>query len=106
MLISQSNNRSNVMSNSEIKKPFDIHQKLRASCSHWGYLHAAEPWHGDCSFQLITDLSGDEYEYALYQRVEGDYFCLVDFFKNYNEACEEAKNIINNHPKYKSAINY
>ncbi|MBB3322185.1 hypothetical protein [Atlantibacter sp. RC6] len=94
------------MSNSELQKPFDIHQKLRSNASRWGYLHAAEPWQGDCNFQLITDLSGEECEYALYQRVEGDYFCLVDFFKNYNEACEEAKNIINSNPKYKAAINY
>ncbi|WP_312816434.1 hypothetical protein [Atlantibacter subterraneus] len=94
------------MSNSELQKPFDIHQKLRSNGSRWGYLHAAEPWHGDCNFYLITDLSGEEWEYALYQRVEGDYFCLVDFFKNYNEACEEAKIIINSNPKYKAAINY
>ncbi|WP_313471351.1 hypothetical protein [Atlantibacter hermannii] len=94
------------MINQPDNAPFDIHQKLRASGSHWCYLHAAEPWHGDCNFYLITDFSGDEYEYALYQLVEGDYFCLVDFFKNYNEACEEAKNIINSNPKYKAAINY
>lgn len=91
------------MNNSIVQQQFDIHQKLRANHSHWSYLHSVCPKDLGCNYQLITDLRTDEWEYALYQRHDG-YFILVDFFKNYNEACEEAKVIINNHPKIKAAI--
>ena len=104
MLTSLANNWFTDMSNLTPTQPFDIHNKLKANSSHWDYLHAAEPWQGDCAFQLMTDHSNDELEYALYRRIEGDYFCLIDFFKSYSEACDEAKEIINSVPYYKAII--
>lgn len=91
------------MSNSTVQQQFDIHQKLKANHSHWLYLHSVEPKDECCNYQLIADLTTDEWEYALYQRRDG-YFVLIDFFKNYSVACEEAKTIIDNHPKIKAAI--
>ncbi|WES69136.1 hypothetical protein [Superficieibacter sp. HKU1] len=78
---------------------FDIHAKLRAANSHWSYLHATQPHDEGFNYQFITTLV-DEIEFAVYERIDG-YFVLVDFFKSYNEACEEAKSIIDSHPDIK-----
>lgn len=78
---------------------FDIHAKLRTANSHWSYLHATQPHDEGFNYQFITTLV-DEIEFAVYERING-YFVLVDFFKSYNEACEEAKSIIDSHPDIK-----
>lgn len=74
------------------KDNFDIHQKLREQKSSWGYLHAVGEHQANVNYEFITNFIG-ETEYALYQRIDS-YFVLVDFFKNYEEACVEAKEII------------
>lgn len=82
---------------------FDINEKLKRTGAHWSYLKLAPP-NQDCfNYEFITSLI-DEAEYAIYVRVD-NYFVLVDFFKNYEEACCEAKEIIDNNQKIKSAIN-
>ena len=39
-------------------------------------------------------------EFAVYERID-NYFVLVDFFKSYDEACADAKKIIDDHPDIK-----
>ena len=40
---------------------------------------------------------------AVYERIE-NYFVLVDFFKSYDEACDDAKKIIDEHPDIKKML--
>lgn len=79
---------------------FDIQEKLKSSGTHWNYLHIAQPHQDGFDYEFNTIL-GDEIEFAIYERC-GSYFVLVDFFKNYDEACQNAKRIIDEHPDVKS----
>lgn len=83
-----------------IKKPsFDIHEKLKMNIKNGGenysYLKATQPHQGDAKVELIT-IHHPEVKFLLYERT-GNYFVLIDFFKSYAEACEEAKKIIDSH---------
>ncbi|ENB7197920.1 hypothetical protein ABIH54_004598 [Enterobacter bugandensis] len=78
---------------------FDIHAKLRAANSHWSYCHAVQPHDKGFDYQFNTTFVG-EMEFAVYERIE-NYFVLVDFFKSYDEACADAKKIIDDHPDIK-----
>lgn len=78
---------------------FDIHAKLRAANSHWSYLHAVQPHDKEFDYQFNTTFI-DGMEFAIYERVDR-YFVLVDFFKSYEYACDDAKKIIDVHPDIK-----
>ena len=78
---------------------FDIHAKLKASNSHWSYCYAVQPCKKGFNYQFNTTFVG-EMELAVYERID-NYFVLVDFFKSYDEACDDAKNIIDDHPDIK-----
>ncbi|MEH5091087.1 hypothetical protein PO467_21200, partial [Enterobacter kobei] len=67
--------------------------------SHWCYLRAAQPHQNDFDYEFNTTFI-DGLEFAIYERV-GNYFVLVDFFKSYEEACDDAKKIIDDHPDIK-----
>lgn len=75
---------------------FDIHAKLKAANSHWSYCYAAQPHESEFNYQFNTTFIG-EMEFAVYERID-NYFVLVDFFKSYDEACADAKKIIDDHP--------
>lgn len=77
----------------------DIHAKLRAANSHWSYCHAVQPHDKEFDYQFNTTFI-DGMEFAIYERVDR-YFVLVDFFKSYEEACDDAKKIIDEHPDIK-----
>ncbi|MEP9180366.1 hypothetical protein ABKT77_16535 [Enterobacter cloacae] len=79
---------------------FDIHKKIKESRSHWVYLKTAQPYQGDANYEFITNLI-DGIEFAIYQRYE-NIFVLVDFFKSYDDACDDAKKIIDEHPDIKN----
>ena len=78
---------------------FDIHAKLKAANSHWSYCYAVQPCEKGFKFQFNTTFVG-EIEFAVYERID-NYFVLVDFFKSYDEACADAKKIIDDHPDIK-----
>lgn len=78
---------------------FDIHAKLRSTNSHWSYCHAVTPNEKEFNYQFNTIFVGG-IEFAIYERVD-NYFVLVDFFKSYEEACDAAKKIIDEHPNIK-----
>ncbi|HBN5750980.1 TPA: hypothetical protein L3G55_005099 [Citrobacter freundii] len=81
---------------------FDIHAKLKAANSHWSYLYAAQPYESEFNYQFNTTFIG-EMEFAVYERID-NYFVLVDFFKSYDEACDDAKKIIDDHPDLKRML--
>ncbi|EBW6823762.1 hypothetical protein DP786_07720 [Salmonella enterica subsp. enterica serovar Senftenberg] len=78
---------------------FDIHAKLKSANSHWSYCHAVQPHDKGFDYQFNTTFVG-EIEFAVYERIE-NYFVLVDFFKSYDEACDDVKKIIDEHPDIK-----
>lgn len=82
-----------------VSKEFNIHDKLRAVKTHWSYCFAAQLHDESFNYQFRTTFV-DGMEFAIYERIER-YFVLVDFFKSYDEACDEAKNIIDSHPDLK-----
>lgn len=81
---------------------FDIHAKLKAANSHWLCRYAAQPFEKECNFRLVT-IFDDVIEFAIYERI-GNYFILVDFFMSYDDACDDAKKIIDNHPDIKKTL--
>lgn len=83
------------MNDTKQGKQFDIHQKLKNSKHAWSYMHSAGTHQADAKYEFRT-IFLDEIEHALYERYD-DYFVLIDFFKSYDDACEEAKKIINAH---------
>jgi len=85
-----------------ISQEFDIHAKLKSTSTHWTYLRAAQTYQNGFDYEFITTFV-DETEFALYERI-GNYFVLVDFFKSYEEACEDAKKFIDSHPDIKNTI--
>ncbi|HFS8155803.1 TPA: hypothetical protein ACH2JI_004919 [Enterobacter roggenkampii] len=78
---------------------FDIHAKLKASNSHWSYCYAVQPCEKGFNYQFRTTCV-DGVEFAVYERID-NCFVLVDFFKSYDEACDDAKKIIDDHPDIK-----
>lgn len=81
---------------------FDIHSKLLSQNSHWSYAHVIQPYQENSNFEMATTLV-DKIEFAIYKR-DGDYMILVDFFSSYEEACEEAKSILDSFPSAKSSV--
>ena len=81
---------------------FDVSEKLRSMNSHWSLVTPVQNYHGDSNYEFITAMVG-ETEFAIYKR-QGVLFVLVDFFKNYEEACKEAKEIIDSYPDVKSVF--
>ncbi|MHC2980727.1 hypothetical protein [Citrobacter freundii] len=81
---------------------FDIHAKLRAANSHWSYCYAVQHFEKEFNYQFNTSFV-DEMELAVYERID-NYFVLVDFFKSYDEACDDAKKIIDDHPDIKRML--
>ncbi|EHB3804660.1 hypothetical protein JXF99_000630 [Salmonella enterica subsp. enterica serovar Bonariensis] len=82
-----------------LSQEFDIHAKLRAANSHWSYCYAVQHFEKEFNYQFNTSFV-DEMEFAVYERID-NYFVLVDFFKSYDEACDDAKKIIDTHPDIK-----
>ncbi|HIA0139235.1 TPA: hypothetical protein ACWOSZ_001161 [Salmonella enterica subsp. enterica] len=80
-------------------KEFNIHDKLRAAKTHWIYCFAAQPHDEGFNYQFRTTFF-DVIEFAIYERI-GNYFVLVDFLMSYDEACDDAKKIIADHPDIK-----
>ena len=78
---------------------FDIHAKLKAANTHGSYCYAVQPCEKEFNYQFNTTFVG-EMEFAVYERID-NYFVLVDFFKSYDEACADAKKIIDDHPDIK-----
>ncbi|HED2434236.1 TPA: hypothetical protein R4Y37_003533 [Citrobacter freundii] len=83
-----------------VSQEFDIHTKLKEANSHWSYLYAAQPHESEFNYQFNTTSFIGEMEFAVYERID-KYFVLVDFFKSYDEACDAAKKIIDDHPDIK-----
>ncbi|EPK7314473.1 hypothetical protein MX851_002890 [Citrobacter freundii] len=81
---------------------FDIHAKLRSANSHWSYCYAVQHFEKEFNYQFNTSFV-DEMEFAVYERID-NYFVLVDFFKSYDEACDDAKKIIDDHPDLKKNV--
>ncbi len=81
------------------RQEFDIHAKLKAANTHWSYCYAVQPCEKEFNYQFNTTFVG-EIEFAVYERID-NYFVLVDFFKSYDEACDDAKKIIDDHPDIK-----
>ncbi|EAA9934103.1 hypothetical protein DPA88_02825 [Salmonella enterica subsp. salamae] len=81
---------------------FDIHAKLKSANSHWSYCYAVQPCEKGFNYQFNTTFVG-EMEFAVYERID-NYFVLVDFFKSYDEACADAKKIIDEHPDIKKML--
>ncbi|WP_158784634.1 hypothetical protein [Pantoea sp. BAV 3049] len=80
---------------------FDIHQKLKSRKSSLTHMYLAQPHQSDvkCDFHVnLIDM-----EFSLYKRV-GNYFILVDFFSDINEACPEALKILEEWPQAKNSI--
>lgn len=86
----------------EASQEFDIHAKLKSTNANWSYLFAAQPYEDGFNYQFRTNFV-DEPEFAIYERID-NYFVLVDFFKSYEEACDDAKKLINEHPDIKNMI--
>ncbi|WP_447765731.1 hypothetical protein [Enterobacter asburiae] len=82
-----------------VSQEFNIHAKLKAAKSHWSYCYAVQPCEKGFNYQFNTTFVG-EMEFAVYERID-NYFVLVDFFKSYDEACDDAKKIIDDHPDIK-----
>ncbi|WP_395306645.1 hypothetical protein [Enterobacter sichuanensis] len=78
---------------------FNIYDKLRANNTHWSHRFSAQPHDEGFNYQFRTTCV-DGVEFAVYERID-DYFVLVDFFKNYDEACDVAKKIIDEYPDIK-----
>ncbi|MCL6721616.1 hypothetical protein M8R21_39480 [Klebsiella sp. T2.Ur] len=91
------------MNTTSLPKPnsmeFDIHAKLKAANSHWSYCYAVQPCEKGFNYQFNTTFVG-EMEFAVYERID-NYFVLIDFFKSYDEACADAKKIIDAYPDIK-----
>ncbi|MBJ9353578.1 hypothetical protein GHT41_07870 [Citrobacter koseri] len=92
------------MSANQEVKPFDIHQKLKNSKYPWSYMHSVGSHQCDAGYEFRT-IFLDEMEHAIYER-HGNYFVLIDFFKNYDEACDEAKSIIDDNPDLKKLFKH
>ena len=54
------------------------------------------------NYEFCTNFIG-EIEFAIYER-HGNHFILVDFFKSYDEACDEAKDILYIYPEIRDLI--
>ncbi|MFL1886313.1 Uncharacterised protein [Klebsiella pneumoniae] len=78
---------------------FDIHEKLKKHDAKWLYKHEANIYQINTNYEFCTNFIG-EFEFAIYERF-GNYFILVDFFKSYDEACAEAKKILDDYPEVK-----
>lgn len=81
---------------------FDIHEKLKKHDAKWLYKHEANSYQINTNHEFCTNFIG-EIEFAIYER-HGNYFRLVDFFKSYNEACAEAKKILDHYPDVKNRL--
>lgn len=92
---------------SDQSNQFDIHKKMAQSIKNGGvgysYLKAAQPHQDGAKYEHIA-IFYPSVEFLIYRRI-GEYYVLVDFFKNYDEACEEAKSIIDEHADFKASIN-
>lgn len=87
------------MQTEAVATSFNILDKLKSNGSHWGYQKLAQPHENGFNYQFNT-IMVDDVEFAIYER-RGEYFVLVDFFKNYDEACPHAKRIIDDYPDVK-----
>ncbi|MEW5290320.1 hypothetical protein ABW286_14195 [Erwinia papayae] len=87
--------------NSEETAVFDIHHKLKIHNPTLSYLYLAQPHESDVKYDFRVNLI--EKVYSIYEK-KGDYFFLIDFFSDINEACPEALRIIEDWPQAKKSI--
>ncbi|BBS32793.1 TPA: hypothetical protein QH575_004812 [Enterobacter kobei] len=80
-------------------KEFNIYEKLTATNTHWCHHFSAQPHDEGFNYQFRTTCV-DGVEFAVYERID-NFFVLVDFFKSYDEACDDAKKIIDEYPDIK-----
>ncbi|VTP13195.1 hypothetical protein PUATCC27989T_01029 [Phytobacter ursingii] len=85
-----------------VSNKFDVSQKITEKSSLWPYSKPSKPYQDGFNFQFESILS-DVIEFALYER-HGDQFVIVDFFNSYDEACDEAKEFLDNHKDLKTMI--
>ncbi|HAV1976487.1 TPA: hypothetical protein JG987_003925 [Enterobacter hormaechei subsp. steigerwaltii] len=83
-------------------KKFNIDDKLRGSNTHLTHRFSAQPHDAGFNYQFRTTCVAGV-EFAVYERID-NCFVLVDFFKSYDEACDDAKNIIDDYPDIKRMI--
>ncbi|EMF1899333.1 hypothetical protein RZP54_08450 [Raoultella ornithinolytica] len=81
---------------------FDIHEKLKKHGAKWLYMHEENSHQINTNYEFCTNFIG-EIEFAIYER-HGNHFILVDFFKSYDEACDEAKDILYIYPEIRVLI--
>ncbi|EIV9539205.1 hypothetical protein MBN59_002441 [Klebsiella pneumoniae] len=81
---------------------FDIHAKLKSLNECWSFAIRTQPHNHGYDFEFCTRYIPD-LTFAIYKRI-GDHFVLVDFFSSYDEACDEAKNILDIYPNIRDRI--
>ncbi|MEF3137472.1 hypothetical protein J8995_18580 [Klebsiella quasipneumoniae subsp. quasipneumoniae] len=81
---------------------FDIHAKLKSLNECWSFAIRTQPHNHGYDFEFCTRFIPD-LTFAIYKRI-GDYFVLVDFFSSYDEACDEAKDILCIYPEVRDLI--
>ncbi|ELH2097904.1 hypothetical protein RQD06_001421 [Klebsiella pneumoniae] len=90
------------MINAPSDNAFDIQEKLKAHHPMWSYMHEANSFQQNTNYEFCTNFI-DGIEFAIYERHE-NHFILVDFFKSYDDACREAKNILDTYPDVKNRL--
>lgn len=81
---------------------FDIHAKLKSLNECWSFAIRTQPHNHGYDFEFCARFIPD-LTFAIYKRI-GDYFVLVDFFSSYDEACDEAKDILYIYPEVRDLI--
>jgi hypothetical protein len=100
---SSANNGANEMKKSSVSntgsKNLISTTSSEVSITHWSHRFSAQPHDEGFNYQFRTTCV-DGVEFVVYERID-NCFVLVDFFKSYDEACDDAKNIIDDHPDIK-----
>jgi hypothetical protein len=107
IFISTANNGANEMRSilppKANNKKFNVCEKLNASSTHWAYSKPAQAYQDGFDFQLETILA-DEIEFASTNGKEINLSFWI--FNSYNEACDEAKAILDTHKDIKKMFEH
>ncbi|MGO3396458.1 MAG: hypothetical protein ACTINL_08150 [Serratia proteamaculans] len=87
------------VTNEASNQTFCIHKKLKEFNNGLSYAFPSHPIHHEGVTYLLNTSYYNQLEYALYKRKDNNFF-LVDFFTDFDLACEEAKEIIRGVEKY------
>lgn len=97
------NSKQTDISHNEVQTVrFCIHKKIKEKKANWSYIRTPDSFTENLEAFLITSLTG-EVEHAVYEKCSAG-FMLVDFFNNYEQACHQAKEILNNSPALKNCV--